>query len=253
VIPLLDVQDVTVTFGGLMALSRVSFRLSAGEILALIGPNGAGKTTLFNVVSGYVVPTSGSVRIDGEAITGQPPHVVAARGVRRTFQNGGVFPGMTVLENVLTGLHATTASSLAGLLVGRRSARRAEAEAVTQAEKLLEVMGLDALARRPAADLSFGQQRLVEIARAMIGRARLLLLDEPAVGLSIGDREHLMAVLRDLVREGVAVLLVEHVIDLVMAVSDRIVVLNSGEKIADGTPVEIRRDEAVLEAYLGGR
>ncbi len=248
---LLEVRDVSVDFAGLRALARVAFAVEPGTICAVIGPNGAGKTTLFNVVTGYVRPTEGEVRFDGRTLVGLPPHAIASAGMRRTFQNGGVFGEMTVLENVLTGLHERTESGALGLILGGRKARAAEASALACARELLELMELTEIADRPARDLSSGQQRIVEITRALAARTRLLLLDEPAAGLSGAERNHLMGVLRQLAGEGIAVLLVEHVIELVMAVSDRIVVLNQGQVIAEGTPEEIRSHEAVLEAYLG--
>nr|WP_246206043.1 ABC transporter ATP-binding protein [Propylenella binzhouense] len=232
-------------------MSDVTFDVEPGQVRAVIGPNGAGKSTLFNVITGYVRPNEGKVVYDGQSVVGLPRHVVAGRGMRRTFQNGGVFSELTVLENVLTGLNAVTASSTLGIVLRLPGAGAAERRAVDEAMSLLETMGLAGLANNVVGDLSSGQQRLVEITRAMAARARLLLLDEPAVGLSSSERDRLMNVLRDLAKDGVAVLLVEHVIDLVMAVSDRIVVLNYGEVIAEGTPEEIRSHEAVLEAYLG--
>jgi branched-chain amino acid transport system ATP-binding protein len=248
---LLEVDNVTVTFVGLRALSGVSFKVNPGQICAIIGPNGAGKSTLFNVITGYTTPSEGTVRFDGRSVLGRSPHVIASAGVRRTFQNGGVFGEMTVLENVLTGLNQLTPSSSLELIFNLRRSLKAERAAVRKARSLLELMGLAEHADKMAADLSSGQQRMVEITRAIAAHARLLLLDEPAVGLSTSERDHLMTVLRDLASEGIAILFIEHLIDLVMAVSDRIVVLNYGEVIAEDTPEKIRSHEAVLEAYLG--
>ncbi|MGH2447469.1 MAG: ABC transporter ATP-binding protein [Chloroflexota bacterium] len=248
---LLEVSDLSVTFGGLAALTRVSLGVEAATVCALIGPNGAGKTTLFNAISGYVRPSTGTVRMEAHPITGLPPHSIARRGVSRTFQNGGVFGEMTVLENVLTGLHQAILNSAFGALCGLPRARARERDATSRAQATLATMGIAPLASRRAKELSFGQQRMVEIARALIARPRLLLLDEPAVGLSAGEREALVHVLRGLASEGMAVLLVEHVIDLVMAVSDRIFVLNHGEILASGRPDVIRTDPTVLDAYLG--
>jgi branched-chain amino acid transport system ATP-binding protein len=249
---LLDVTDVTVRFGGLTAVDRVSFRMGSGEIVALIGPNGAGKTTLFNAISGNAVPQSGGIRLRGEAIEGLSPHQVSAKGVRRTFQNGGLFGHLTVLENILVGLHTEIASGVFGLIAGARGAVRAEIEATVRARQLLGLMDIAHLADRPATDLSGGQQRMVEIVRALATDPPLLLLDEPAVGLAPPMRAQLGAIIRRLARErGLGILLIEHALELVMDVSDRIIVLNSGRKVADAPPAEVRADRNVLEAYLG--
>ncbi len=249
--PLLELQDVVVRFGGLTAVGGVSFRMAAGEICALIGPNGAGKTTLFNAVSGNVVANAGSIRFRGEEIRQLTPHEISARGARRTFQNGGLFPELTALENVLVGLHAQTRSDFFGLICGRHSAK-AEAAATARARELLDVMGIGALADRKAGALSGGQQRMVEIVRALATDPPLLLLDEPAVGLSPQARQQLATVIRSLARErNVGILLIEHAIELVMSVADRVIVLNEGHKVADAPPEQVRADRAVLEAYLG--
>jgi branched-chain amino acid transport system ATP-binding protein len=248
---LLELSNVSVHFAGLKALSAVSFKLEPGQVKAVIGPNGAGKSTLFNVITGYVRPSAGSVTFDGRQVTCLKPHVVSGLGMRRTFQNGGIFPEMTVLENVLTGLNALTPSSPLGLVLRSAGSDHAERSSTQAALRLMSEMGLSDLRDRRAADLSSGQQRLVEITRALAARTKLLLLDEPAVGLSTAERTNLVKVLRQLAASGIAVLLVEHAIDLVMSVSDHIVVLNYGEVIADGTAEEIRSHPKVLEAYLG--
>ena len=249
--PLLSVRDVTVRFGGLVAVGGVSFDLHAGEICALIGPNGAGKTTLFNTVSGNVVPDSGSIRFRGEEIGGLTPHEVSARGARRTFQNGGLFPELTALENVLVGLHSQVGSGFLGLLFGRRSAA-AEHTATARGRELLSTMDIAHIADQKAGALSGGQQRIVEIVRALATNPPLLLLDEPAVGLSPTARQQLAAVIRDLARaRNIGILLIEHAIELVMSIADRVIVLNEGRKVADAPPEQVRADRAVLEAYLG--
>lgn len=249
---LLNLTDVSVHFAGLKALTDVSFDARAGEVTALIGPNGAGKTTLFNAISGYVQPTAGEIQFRGEPIQGLTPHAVSAKGVRRTFQNGGLFGEMTVLENILTGLHVQIDSNFIGLLLGTRKADEAERAAAARARRLLALMDMDGFADDQVKNLSGGQQRMVEIVRTIATEPPLLLLDEPAVGLSPPMRARMMDVIRRLAgEEGISILLIEHAIDLVMAGSDRIIVLNSGQKIADGKPNEIREDREVLEAYLG--
>lgn len=250
--PLLSLANVSVHFAGLKALTAVSLEAVRGEVKAVIGPNGAGKTTLFNAISGYVSATSGTIRFLGREIQSLTPHQIAALGVRRTFQNGGLFGELTALENVLTGLHSSIRSGFAGLLLGTRAAREAELAALQRARELLNLMSIGHLADQPAKDLSGGQQRMVEIVRALATDPPLLLLDEPAVGLAPPVRERLMEIVRRLAGElGVGILIIEHAIDLVIRASDVIVVLNSGEKIAEGRPEEIRRNREVLEAYLG--
>ncbi len=249
---LLNLSGVSVHFSGLKALTDVSFDAKAGEVTALIGPNGAGKTTLFNVVSGYVQPTAGEIHFKGEAIHGLTPHEVSEKGVRRTFQNGGLFGDMTVLENILTGLHVQIDSNFWGLLFGTRKADEAERAAAARARRLLALMDMDGFADQQVKSLSGGQQRMVEIVRTIATEPPLLLLDEPAVGLSPPMRARMMEVIKRLAgEEGISILLIEHAIDLVMAGSDRIIVLNSGQKIAEGKPAEIRENREVLEAYLG--
>lgn len=248
----LELSGLSVQFAGLRALIDVSFVARRGEVRAIIGPNGAGKTTLFNAITGYVRPSAGVVRFQGEQIQGLPPHVVAMRGVRRTFQNGGLFGDMTVLENVLAGLHTTIGNTFFSLLFGLRSATDAERAATRRARALLALMDIGDLADKPVKDLSGGQQRMVEITRALTTGAPLLLLDEPMVGLTPPVREQLMTVIRRLAKDqDVTILLIEHSIDTVMSGSDVIVVLNGGEKIAEGSPSEIRQNHEVLDAYLG--
>ena len=249
---LLELSGVTVQFGGLNAVDNVSFCVNAGEICAVIGPNGAGKTTLFNAVTGNVQTTAGRILFRGQEIQSLPPHAIAARGVRRTFQNGGLFNELTALENILTGLHVTVASSLTGLLLGTGRARSAEHAATERARRLLDLMDIRYLEDHLAGELSGGQQRMVEIVRALATDPPLLLLDEPAVGLAPPMRERLVAVIRKLAKErGLGILLIEHAIELVMNISDRVIVLNYGSKIADAPPQEVRANKVVLEAYLG--
>ena len=250
--PLLKVQDVSVNFSGLKALANVTFDAHAGEVRAVIGPNGAGKTTLFNAISGYVPSTAGTIYFKGMPIHGLAPHDISIKGVRRTFQNGGLFLELTALENILAGLHVHIDSSFMGVVLGLREAREAEREGIARARRLLDLMDLGAIANTPVKDLSGGQQRMVEIVRTLATEPPLLLLDEPVVGLSPPMRDRMMEIIRRLAgEEGIGIILIEHIIDLVMSGSDVIVVLSSGEVIAEGTPDEIRQNREVLEAYLG--
>jgi len=250
--PILKLQDVSVNFSGLQALANVTFNSYAGEVRAVIGPNGAGKTTLFNAISGYVGAIEGTIYFKGTPIHGLSPHEISIKGVRRTFQNGGLFLELTALENVLAGLHVQIDGSFLGIIMGLGEAREAERDGIARARRLLDLMDLGAIADQPVKDLSGGQQRMVEIVRTLATEPPLLLLDEPVVGLSPPMRDRMMEIIRRLAgEEGIGIMLIEHVIDLVMSGSDVIVVLSSGEVIAEGTPDEIRQNREVLEAYLG--
>ncbi|MFH0921506.1 MAG: ABC transporter ATP-binding protein [Fibrobacterota bacterium] len=247
----LEIKGLCRAFGGLRAVDNVSFDVTTGVIQAVIGPNGAGKTTLFNCVAGSLRPDSGSVSFCGRDITGQPPHRIARAGISRTFQNIRLFSNMTVLENVLVGLHTRgCAGFLAGML-RLPSAKREEKQLRAQGESVVKELGLSEIRDRPCAGLSFGEQRGVELARAVVSRPKLLLLDEPAAGLNMHETHALANRIKSIRDSGITVLLVEHDMSLVMDISERIVVLASGRKIADGTPKDIQANPEVVRVYLG--
>ena len=249
--PILQVQDITKNFGGLRAANEVSFSVAAGSITAVIGPNGAGKTTLFNMITGALAPTSGKILFQGREIQGRPPHRIAALGLARTFQNIKMFAGMSALENVMVGRHTKgRAGFWAGMLPGPRT-RREEDAIRDYAYEMLRLLGIEQFAHTEAGSLAFGQQRAVELARALAAEPEILLLDEPAAGLNIHETAELAALISRINQQGTTILLVEHDMSLVMDISDTIVVLSFGEKIAQGSPSAIQNDPEVIRIYLG--
>jgi ABC-type branched-subunit amino acid transport system ATPase component len=248
---LLSVEGVARAFGGVRAVDGATFAIGEGEVHGLIGPNGAGKTTLLNLVSGLLQPTGGSIRLGSERIDGQPPHRIAALGVTRTFQNIRLFGALSAAENVIVGEHLSRPPLLWERMLLLPKARTEEEDARRKALALLERVGLRDRALHKAAALSYGEQRRVEIARALASSPRLLLLDEPTAGMNPVEVGSVESLIRDLAKAGHSVLLVEHNVRLVMEVSDRVTVLNFGKVIADGGPEEVSHDPAVIAAYLG--
>ena len=248
---LLEIDALTRRFGGVTAVHRVTFSVAPQEIVALIGPNGAGKTTLFNLITGFLAPTSGEVRYRGRRLTGLPPERVAGLGIVRTFQNLVVFGEMSVAENVMVGCHRWTRTGLLHAALALPPARREDRLAFEAAVHALALVGLRGRAHDPARDLTVGQQRFLELARALAARPEALLLDEPAAGLTASEAEHLLELIRRLRADGATVLVIEHNMDVVMEAADRVVVLDYGEKIAEGPPQALQRDPRVVAAYLG--
>ena len=249
--PLLRLNDIAKRFGGVQALDDISFDVTAGMIMGLIGPNGAGKTTLFNVITGAYLPDAGRVHFNGRSLNGRPSHAIVKQGVARTFQNVEMFESLTVLENVMVGRHVRGQAGFWGAVLRTAGVRREERQIRQKALDLLDFVGLRDQADQISADLPFGRQRMVEIARALAADPTVLLLDEPAAGLNAVETHQLGQLLLDIRANGITLILVEHDMSLTMQVCDRIVVLDQGRLLAQGTPREIQADPAVMAAYLG--
>ena len=249
--PILETSRLRKIFGGLMAIVDLNFKVMPGQIKAIIGPNGAGKTTLFNIITGILPPTGGTIRFKGREINSEKPHRIAQKGISRTFQTVELFGNMTVLENVMVGRHVRTKVGLIQSGLRLPGVKREERFVLETAQEKLGIVGLTRRANESASGIPLGEQKLLEVARALATDPQLLLLDEPAAGLNETEILRITEIIRKIRESGITVLLVEHHMDLVMNISDEIVVLNYGEKVVEGTPEEVKGDQRVIDAYLG--